>query len=122
MKIELTKNETETLCTENNNKNEIESFDDILEIVGSDGPFQQRFNWIFNFTYAMILSMTFMNVIIALAIPEHWCYVPGRENTNYTVQEWREKTIPKYVLYSDKKKNCPKKLLRIRTKISKKNF
>ncbi|XP_044742619.1 solute carrier family 22 member 5-like [Chrysoperla carnea] len=95
MKIELTKNETDTLCAENNNKNEIESFDDILEIVGSDGSFQHRFNWLFNFAYAMILSMTFMNVIIALAIPEHWCYIPGRENTNYTVAEWREKTIPK---------------------------
>ncbi|XP_026477381.1 carcinine transporter-like [Ctenocephalides felis] len=29
-----------------------------------------------------------------MSIPDHWCYVPGRENTNFTLQEWKNITLP----------------------------
>ncbi|KAF2880324.1 hypothetical protein ILUMI_25837 [Ignelater luminosus] len=35
------------------------------------------------------------NLVIALSTPEHWCNVPGRKATNYTVDEWKMLTIPK---------------------------
>lgn len=77
------------------------TFDDILDIVGSNGPFQKRFNWIFNFAGAFMLSMSFMNSFIAVATPDHWCHVPRNyindttgQYLNYTTHQWREFTVP----------------------------
>lgn len=69
-------------------------FDRIMELVGNDGKFQKRFNFLFNFVVCMFVSMAFMNIVLVLNEPEHWCHVPGRELTNYSVEEWRDKTVP----------------------------
>lgn len=71
-------------------------FDRIMETVGNDGKFQRRFNFLFNFTICMMVSMSFMNVMLVLNDPEHWCYVPGRNETNYTIEEWRDLVLPMY--------------------------
>lgn len=70
-------------------------FDKILSLVGDDGRFQKRFNYIFNVALSMISSMVYMNIILALSIPNHWCHVPGRENMNATLDEWRTLTLPR---------------------------
>ncbi|KAF2886262.1 hypothetical protein ILUMI_19911, partial [Ignelater luminosus] len=71
------------------------TFDDVLDLVGNDGPFQKRFNIVFNFFLVMCATMPYFNLVIALSIPDHWCNVPGRESTNYTIDEWKTLTIPK---------------------------
>lgn len=70
-------------------------FDKILALVGDDGKFQKRFNYIFNVGLSMFSSMVYMNIILALSIPTHWCHVPGRESTNSTLDEWRTLTLPR---------------------------
>lgn len=39
--------------------------------------------------------MIYMNIILALNIPDHWCNVPGRERTNFTLHEWMDLTLPR---------------------------
>lgn len=74
------------------------AFDKIMELVGTDGPFQFRFNMIYNAAMVIFGGMSFMNIILALNVPDHWCYVPGREHTNYTLHQWKHLTIPRYAL------------------------
>lgn len=69
-------------------------FDDILETIGSSGKFQKRFNYIFNFILVFFGSMSYMNVIYSMTVPDHWCKVPGREFTNCTIDEWKKHAIP----------------------------
>lgn len=73
-------------------------FDKFMEMAGDDGPFQKRFNYIFNAGMVVFGSLAYMNIILALNVPEHWCHVPGREFTNYTINEWKQMTLPRYVL------------------------
>lgn len=70
-------------------------FDKIMEMADDDGPFQKRFNYIFNAGLVICASMVYMNIILALNVPEHWCHIPGRELTNYSLDEWKELTLPR---------------------------
>lgn len=71
------------------------AFDQIMESVGNDGRFQKTFNIVFNIGLVFCASMAYMNIILALNKPGHSCHVPGRELTNYTIDEWKELTLPK---------------------------
>lgn len=75
-----------------------EAMDDLLELVGSNGKFQKRFGWLFNCACLFVLAMVSQNIYFTFAIPKHWCHVPGRELTGYSEEEWRNLTIPRYVL------------------------
>lgn len=75
------------------------SFDEVLAVVGVDGPFQKKYNIVYNFLFSILAALPFMNLVMALSSPEHWCYIPGREFTNYSVEEWRDLTIPTLVTY-----------------------
>lgn len=57
--------------------------------------FQRRFNWLFNVGLVMCVSMSYMNIIMALSEPKHHCQVPGRESYNLTVDEWKNLTLPR---------------------------
>ncbi|XP_017787299.1 PREDICTED: organic cation transporter 1-like [Nicrophorus vespilloides] len=70
-------------------------FDSIIEAVGNNGKFQKRFNWAFNFALIFVAAMPYQNIINSLAVPDHWCFIPGRESTNYTLDEWKTKHLPK---------------------------
>jgi hypothetical protein len=72
------------------------AFDDILEQVGSYGPFQQRFNLIFNMGAMIFASMTYMNLFLAVNAPSHNCHVPGMAEFNITDPAlWKNLTLPK---------------------------
>lgn len=73
------------------------TFDDVLCSVGDAGPFQMRYNIIYNLIFVVFAAMPYFNIVLAMSIPEHWCLVPGRELTNYTQREWRGLTIPMLV-------------------------
>lgn len=70
-------------------------FDRIMQIVGDRGPFQKRFNYIFNIGLVICASMVYMNIILALNVPTHWCNVLGREGTSLTQEQWKNLTLPK---------------------------
>lgn len=71
------------------------AFDRIMESVGYRGAFQLRFNIIFNILLVVFASLAYNSMIFTFATPEHWCFVPGRENTNLSMAEWRDATVPR---------------------------
>lgn len=73
------------------------AFDKIMELVGNDGKFQKRYNIIFNFILCMLIPMAFENYLLIVNEPDHWCHVTGRETTNFTIEEWRDRVLPLYV-------------------------
>lgn len=71
-----------------------EEFEKILDSVGSFGRYQK---WMVavviaptSFGIAFILSV----IIFQTLVPAHWCHVPGRENTSFTADQWKNLTIP----------------------------
>lgn len=70
-------------------------FDRIMVMVGDRGAFQKRFNYLFNVGQIIFASMAAMNIILALSVPDHFCHVPGRENTNLTLEEWKRIVLPR---------------------------
>ncbi|KAL0271477.1 UNVERIFIED_CONTAM: hypothetical protein PYX00_008558 [Menopon gallinae] len=77
------------------NAEEEELFDSLIEKIGNDGKFQRRFDILYNFILVMCVSMPYLNIILIMTIPDHWCYLPGREMTNLTVEQWKEEHIPR---------------------------
>lgn len=71
-------------------------FHQALHSVGDDGIFQKRFNYFYNCVLVGLSSMIYLNIVLMMAIPDHWCHVPGRNLTNYTIDEWKELTLPRY--------------------------
>lgn len=74
-------------------------FDIVLQSIGNYGPFQRRFNYMYNIVFAIFAVLPCMNMILAMTIPQHWCHVPGRTNYNYTIDEWKDITLPKYLIF-----------------------
>lgn len=70
-------------------------FDGIMEKVGNNGPFQRRFKYLFNIALVVCVSMLYMNIVLAMSVPEHWCHVPGRDRTNLSLESWKKLTLPK---------------------------
>uniref|UniRef100_A0A182N5L2 Major facilitator superfamily (MFS) profile domain-containing protein n=1 Tax=Anopheles dirus TaxID=7168 RepID=A0A182N5L2_9DIPT len=52
------------------------AFDRIMETIGNDGPFQRRYNIIFNVTAVLFFAMCVVNVLLVLAVPDHRCSIP----------------------------------------------
>jgi OCT family organic cation transporter-like MFS transporter 4/5 len=71
-----------------------QAFDSILEMVGNDGKFQLIFRSVFNVGLVMCAAMAYMNIILVMTPPDHNCHVPGRENFNLSVEEWKNLTLP----------------------------
>nr|CAD7200915.1 unnamed protein product [Timema douglasi] len=76
-------------------ENEDAMFEQIMNKIGSRGKFQKRFNYLFNMFFVMLASMPYYNFVLAMAVPDHWCHVPGRNGTNYTLDQWKEITLPR---------------------------
>uniref|UniRef100_A0A8D8A2R7 Solute carrier family 22 member 5 n=1 Tax=Culex pipiens TaxID=7175 RepID=A0A8D8A2R7_CULPI len=71
-------------------------FDRIMEMVGDDGPFQKRYNLIYNVLAVLVFGMTVVNILLVLTVPDHNCNVPGRELHNVTsLDRWRNLTLPR---------------------------
>ncbi|EDW24781.1 GL23211 [Drosophila persimilis] len=70
-------------------------FQALMEKAGNHGRYQTLYNFLFVAGLAFSGAMIYMNIILALNIPHHWCTVHGRENTNFTLDQWRDITLPK---------------------------
>ncbi|XP_037811799.1 beta-alanine transporter-like isoform X2 [Lucilia sericata] len=83
-------------------------FQHIIAKAGNHGRFQRIYNITFIMGLTIAAAMIYMNIILVLNIPDHWCTVPGREYTNLSLSEWRELTLPlrKYNRGTQKYSSC----------------
>lgn len=72
------------------------AFEGIMELVGNEGRFQNRFNILFNGVMIFFGALLARSFIISMSLPDHWCRVAGREFTNFTMDEWKYYTLPRY--------------------------
>lgn len=70
------------------------AFDKIMELVGNNGKFQKVFNHFYNVGLVCFASMAYMNIVLVLNEPDHTCFVPGRQNYNLSIEEWKNLTLP----------------------------
>ncbi|XP_026479557.1 carcinine transporter-like [Ctenocephalides felis] len=70
-------------------------FDKVMQSVGDDGAFQKRFNYFYNTAMVALTVMPYINIVMMMAVPDHWCHVPGRNETNYSLEEWKALTLPR---------------------------
>ena len=73
-------------------------FEDILEQVGNYGPYQKQLIYRFLIPIVTMWSFFSMGHLFQLATPDHWCRVPGRQNFGFTVDEWKNLTLPRYTV------------------------
>lgn len=73
----------------------VDPFALVMEKVGYGGRFQYVYNTVFVLSLSFFGGMIYMNIILALNVPDHWCNVPGMNNTNFTLEEWRTITLPR---------------------------
>lgn len=69
--------------------------DDILELMGSFGRYQRNLLLIVVMPASFLVGFVMNLMLFQMVVPDHWCHVPGRENTSLTVEEWRSLTIPR---------------------------
>ncbi|XP_035709656.1 organic cation transporter 1 isoform X2 [Folsomia candida] len=86
-------------CMENGDQNKrkeskCEDFDDILELVGSQGKFQKFLLYVVLCPVTAIEPVLALNMLFMLYEPDHWCNVPGRPE-NMTLDSWKNLTIPR---------------------------
>uniref|UniRef100_A0A2M4BIK2 Putative synaptic vesicle transporter svop n=1 Tax=Anopheles marajoara TaxID=58244 RepID=A0A2M4BIK2_9DIPT len=71
------------------------AFDRIMESIGNDGPFQRRYNIIFNVVAVLFFAMVVVNVLLILAVPDHRCSAPQRNETLVDEERWNDLVYPK---------------------------
>ncbi|KDR09584.1 hypothetical protein L798_00320, partial [Zootermopsis nevadensis] len=93
-------------------------FDRLMNHVGLNGKYQSRFNFVFNFVFVIFLAMPYLNLVLALTTPEHWCHVPGRNETNFTEEEWKSLTIPRVTDESGKESYSKCQMYNVSTQLN----
>jgi len=69
--------------------------DELIQHADSSGCFQKVFNKCFNFGAVFFGVMSVYSLVLAMEVPDHWCHVPGRESTNFSLSEWKNLTLPR---------------------------
>lgn len=69
-------------------------FDGIIAAIGNDGKFQTRFNWVFNFVLVSLMTMPYLNLVIAMSVPKHHCHIPGRNESMQNLSSWQQQWLP----------------------------
>ncbi|XP_068247569.1 organic cation transporter 1-like isoform X2 [Palaemon carinicauda] len=72
-----------------------DGFDAILELVGSKGKFQFKLVYYVLAPVCFFMGYNTCQVLFQTAVPDHWCHVPGRENTTFSKEEWMALTVPR---------------------------
>jgi hypothetical protein len=77
--------------------------DELIQKVDAVGGFQKLFNGLFNFCAVVVGVMSVYTLVLAMKVPDHWCYVPGRASTNFNPSEWKNLTLPRcYILITER--------------------
>ncbi|CAG0883611.1 unnamed protein product [Darwinula stevensoni] len=73
---------------------EPKDFDQLLALVGEYGKYQKRLLYLFIYPMGMILPFFIMIFFFQVAVPSHWCHVEGRERLGFSIEQWKNLTIP----------------------------
>ncbi|KAI5636325.1 sugar transporter domain-containing protein [Phthorimaea operculella] len=69
------------------------AYDRALKEVGADGRYQKKFDILYGVVLGGLWCMSYMNLYLALAIPEHNCKLPEKP-VNISFHEWKLKNVP----------------------------
>lgn len=69
--------------------------DGLIQHADPSGCFQKVFNNLFNFCAVFFGVTSVYSLVLAMEVPDHWCHVPGRESTNFSLSEWKNLTLPR---------------------------
>jgi hypothetical protein len=69
--------------------------DELIQRADAVGCFQRLFNGLFNFGAVAVGVTSVYTLVLAMDVPDHWCYVPGRASTNFSQSEWKNLTLPR---------------------------
>lgn len=82
-----------------------QDFNEMLEKVGSYGPYQKWRIILILVPVSFFVAFTMNVLLFQTVVPEHWCHVPGRQNTTLSLEEWKALTVPRSK-ESDKYESC----------------
>ena len=68
-------------------------FDEILEDIGGEGKYQKFLLYGFVGPVSLMVPFFMFNIVFMLYEPEHWCHVPGRDNST-DMETWKNLTLP----------------------------
>jgi hypothetical protein len=69
--------------------------DELIQEADAVGNFQKLFNSLFNFCAVVVGVTSVYTLVLAMKVPDHWCHVPGRASTNFSLSEWKNLTLPR---------------------------
>lgn len=64
-------------------------FEEILELIGGYGKYQQRNLFLFILPQIFVISWIWCKIIFMLSVPQHWCNVPELMWSNLSHSEQR---------------------------------
>jgi len=85
-----------TICTPDqipSTKN-VEDFQDILEIVGSQGKYQRRYLYFMLCPMMVVLGLVYTHTLFMLFVPEHHCSVPEPHGTYRALTDGNNTSLP----------------------------
>lgn len=69
--------------------------DELLESLGSrHSPYQKWMIALVIIPTSFFVAVTENLLLFQMAVPDHWCHTPGRENTLHSEEEWKNLTLP----------------------------
>ncbi|PSN35683.1 hypothetical protein C0J52_21768 [Blattella germanica] len=76
-------------------------FEGLMQHVGLDGKFQSRFNYVFNLVFVVFLAMPYLNLVLAMTVPEHWCHSLELFDRSMEVDEHGKISFSKCRMYNN---------------------
>lgn len=62
------------------------TFEDILEEVGGYGKFQRNLTYFFFIPLMIVIPLFWVNLILMVIVPDHWCNVPTVKSRNLSIE------------------------------------
>ncbi|XP_076064252.1 organic cation transporter 1-like [Oratosquilla oratoria] len=69
-------------------------FEDILKKSGGYGRYQKRILFQIMVPAIFYSSLQANLIVFQTVVPPYWCDVPGRDKTDYTMEQWKNLTLP----------------------------
>ncbi|CAL8092584.1 unnamed protein product [Orchesella dallaii] len=76
-----------------NGSKKCEDFEEILEVVGSQGRFQKILLYAVLCPIVTVSPFLVLNTVFMWDVPDHSCHVPGRD-PDMSIEEWKNLTLP----------------------------
>lgn len=74
-----------------------EDFDEILEMIGTEGKFQKILLYAVLCPIVTVSPFLILITVFMWDTPDHYCHVPGRDDLEMSLEDWKNLTLPRYV-------------------------